>query len=169
MSTSLKTIRVAIGALIGLLVIVAIALLLFLDANAFKPRFEAAVSEIFGMEAKVGGRLGVGFFPNVRVILEDVHIRNRGTKVATAREARIGIDFLSLLHKRVQIEAIALEHPRIFIERDHDGTFNFEQSAAARGMLPDLNLAKISLSGGRFATWTNNPGGGSRRVIAAWM
>jgi len=95
----------------------------------------------------------------VRVTLEDVHIRNRGTEVATAREARIGIDFLSLLHRRVQIEVIALEHPRIFIERDHDGTFNFEQSAAARGMLPDLNLAKISLSGGRFATWTNNPGG----------
>ncbi|MBT9589386.1 MAG: AsmA family protein [Thiobacillus sp.] len=150
MSAALKTIRFAIGAFIGLLVLAAIALLVFLDANAFKPRFEAAVSEIFGMEVKVGGRLGVGLFPGLRVTLEDVHIRNRGTEVATAREARIGIDFLSLLHRRVQVEAIALEHPRVFIERDRDGRFNFEQSATARGTLPDLNLAKISLSGGTF-------------------
>lgn len=148
MSKSLKTLSIVIGGLIGLLVLVAIALFVFLDANAFKPRFEAAVSDVFGMEVKVGGRLGVGLFPDLLVTLEDVHIRNRETEVATAHEARIRIDFFPLLYKRVQIKAISLEQPRISIERDHDGTFNFEKSVAARKMLPDLNLAKVSLSGG---------------------
>lgn len=148
MSKSLKTISFAIGALVGLLVLAAIALLLFLDVNVYKPRFEEAVSEVFGMEVKVGGRLGIGFFPNLLVTLKDVHIRNRGTEVATAREARIKIDFRTLLHKGVQIEQIALEHPRISIERDRDGKFNFEKSEAGRGPLPNLNLANISLSDG---------------------
>ena len=150
MAKSRRTITVVFGALIGLLVLVAITLFLFLDVNAYKPRFEAAVSEILGMEVKVGGRLGIGFFPSLLVTLEDVHIRNRGTEVATARAARIGIDFLTLLHKGFQIEQITLEHPSISIERDRDGKFNFEQSEAGRGPLPNLNLARISLSNGTF-------------------
>ncbi|NDP48279.1 MAG: AsmA family protein [Sulfuriferula multivorans] len=148
MSKSLKILSIVTGGLIGLLALTAIALFFSLDANAFKPRFEAAVSDVFGMEVKIGGRMGVGLFPNLLVILEDVNIRNRGTEVATAREARIRIDFLPLLYKRVQIKTISLEHPRISIERDHDGIFNFEKSVAARKILPDLNLEKISLSGG---------------------
>ena len=148
MSKSLKTISFAIGALIGLLVLVALALFIFLDVNAYKPRFEAAVSEVFGMEVKVGGRLGIGFFPTLLVTLKDVHIRNRGKELATAREARIGIDLLTLLHKGVQIEQIVLEHPSISIEKNRDGTFNFEKPEAARGPLPNLNLAKLSFSDG---------------------
>jgi uncharacterized protein involved in outer membrane biogenesis len=148
MSKSLKTISLVIGALIGLLVLAAIALHFFLNANAFKPRFEAAVSEGIGMEVKVGGRLGIGFFPSLRVTLNDVHIRNRGTEVATARQARIGVDLLPLLHKDVRIDQIALEHPSISIEKGRDGRFNFEKSGAGRGPLPNLNLAKVSFSDG---------------------
>jgi AsmA protein len=148
MSKSLKNIGYTIGALIGLLVLVAVALFLFLDVNAYKPRFEAAVSEALGLEVRVGGRLGIGFFPNLLVTLEDVHIRNRGADVATARKIRIGIDFFTLLHQGVQIEQIALEHPSISIERDRDGRFNFEKPEAARGPLPNLNLGKVSFSHG---------------------
>ncbi len=148
MSRSLKTITFAIGASIGLVILSAIALFLFLDVNSYKPRFEAAISDAFGMDVKVDGRLGVGFFPRLLVTLNDVHIRNRGTEVATARQARIGVDFLTLLRKGVQIKQIALEHPIISIERDRDGHFNFENSEESRGPLPNLNLATLSLSDG---------------------
>jgi uncharacterized protein involved in outer membrane biogenesis len=148
MQKSLKTISFVVGALIGLLVLVAIALGLFLDVNAYKPRFETAVSDVFGMEVKVGGRLGIRLFPKLLVTLEDVHIRNRGTEVATASEARVGVDFRSLLHKGVRIDRIALEHARISIERDVDGRFNFEKSDQARGPLPSLNLSRVSFSDG---------------------
>ncbi|MHB1215994.1 MAG: AsmA family protein [Thiobacillus sp.] len=145
MSTSLKVITLAVGALIGLLVLAAIALF-FLDINAYKPRLEAAVSSVTGMEVRVDGPVGVGFFPNVRVTLKDVHIRNRGTEVVTAREARIGIDFRTLLRKGIRVDRIELEHPGIAIVKDHDGTFNFERSEAAPRPLPDLNLATVSFS-----------------------
>ena len=70
MPKPLKAISFAIGALIGLLVLAAIALFLFLDINAYKPRFEAAVSDVMGMEFSVGGRLEIGFFPNMLVTLK---------------------------------------------------------------------------------------------------
>lgn len=147
MSKSHKAIGYAVGALIGLLVLAAIVLGLFQDFNAYKPRIEAAVSDVLGMEVKADGRLGLGLFPKLHVTLEGVHVRHRGTEVAAANEARIGIEFLSLFHKGVRIDQIALEHPSISIERDVDGTFNFEKSDASRGPLPSLNLSKVSISG----------------------
>jgi len=148
MSKSPRIIIFALGALIGFLVLVAVALGLFFDINAYKPRLEAAASGALGMEVRVGGRLGIGFFPGLLVTLEDVHIRNRGSDVASAKLARLGMDFLPLLQSKIQIEKIALEHPRITIERDREGRFNCENPKAAEGTLPALNLAKVSLSDG---------------------
>jgi len=148
MSRSLKIILFAVGGFVGLLVIAAAALPLFVDADAYKPWLETTSSESLGMEVRVGGRLGIGFFPGLLVTLEDVHIRNRGAEVASAKEARLGIDLLPLLQKEVRIGKIALKHARISIQRDRDGRFNFEKPEAAEGMLPALDLEKVSLSDG---------------------
>ena len=150
MSKSLKVTSYAIGAFIGLLVLAAIALSLFLDVNAYKPRFEAAVSDMMGMEVKVSGPLAIDFFPNVLVTLKDVHVRNRGTEVVSARAARVGVEFRPLLHKEVRIRHIALEHPSISIEKGSDGKFNYQRLQQARGPLPDLNLGHVSFSDGTF-------------------
>jgi uncharacterized protein involved in outer membrane biogenesis len=150
MSKPIKAITFAIGALIGLLVLAAIALSFFFDVNAYKPRLEAAVSDMMGMEVKVGGPLAIDLFPSVLVTLKDVHVRNRGTEVVIARAARVGVEFLPLLHKKVSIKHIALENPSISIEKGSDGKFNFEKLEQARGPLPDLNLGQVSFSDGRF-------------------
>jgi AsmA protein len=143
-----KIILFAIGGFVGLLILVAAALLFFLDINGYKPRLEAAASGALGMEVRVGGRMGIGFFPGLLVTLEDVHIRNRGTDLASAKEARLGIDLFPLLQKEVRIGKIALKQPKISIERDPDGNYNFEKPEAAGGTLPALDLAKVSLSDG---------------------
>lgn len=150
MSKTLKAVTYAAGAIIGLIVLAAIALSLFLDINAYKPQLEAAAAAVTGMEVSINGRLGIGFFPGVRVTLEDVHIRNRGTELVTASKARIGVDFLALLNKSVRIRKVELEHPRFTIERGRDGRFNYERTDAVRSPLPGLNLAKLSFSDGTF-------------------
>jgi len=113
-----------------------------------------------GMEVRVGGRLEIGFFPNFLVTLNDVHIRNRGTEVVTAKEARIRVDFLPLLRKEVRIQKIVLDHPSISIVRGSDGKFNFQKSEKARGILPNLNLAKVSFSDGTFRYQDKQSGNG---------
>ncbi len=148
MSKSLKIILFSVSGFVGLLVLVAVALLLFVDVNAHKPRLEAAASEALGMEVRVGGRLGLSFFPGVHVTLDDVHIRNRGTDIASAKQARLGIDLLPLLYNEVRFGTIALKRLTIFIERDRDGKFNFEKPDDAKGTLPVLDVAKVSVSDG---------------------
>ncbi len=146
MSKSLKIILFATAGFVGLLVLTALTLLLFVDANAYKPRLEAAASGALGMDVSIGGRLRIGFFPGPHVTLEELRIRNREADVAFAKQARFGIDLLPLLQKEVRIGKIALKQPRISIERDRDGKFNFEQPEAAGAVLPALDLAKLTLS-----------------------
>ena len=143
-----KSHKIILGGLVGLLVLIALALLLFVDANAYKSRFEAAASGALGMEVRVGGRMGIDFFPSLSVTLEDVHIRNHGEDIVSAKEARLGIDLLPLFHKEVRLGKLALQHPSFSIERDSDGKYNFDNSEAGRGTLPALNLGKVSLSDG---------------------
>ena len=150
MSKATKIILFTVGGFVGLVVLVAGALLFFVDANAYKPRLEAAASEALGMEVRVGGRLGIGFLPGLFIKLEDVHIRNREADVASAKEAGIGIDLFPLLKKEVRIEKIVLKHPGIFIEREPGGKLNLEKPEPVGGTLPALNLAKVVLSDGSF-------------------
>ena len=148
MSKSRKIILLAVSGLVGLLVFASVAVFLFVDANAYKPRLEAAASGALGMDVRVGGRLGIGFFPGLLVTLADVHIRNQGADIASVKEVRLWIDLLPLLHKEVRIGKIALKQPRISIERDRDGNFNFANAEVAGGRLPALNFVRASLSGG---------------------
>ena len=164
MSRSHKIILVAASGFVGLVVLVVVAVFLFVDVNAYKLRLEAAASSALGMEVRVGGRLGIGFFPGLLVTLEDVHIRNRGTDVASAREARLGIDLLPLLRKQVRIGKIVLKQLRISIERDRDGKFNFEKAEAAGGTLPALDLASVSISGGTLLYADKQSGEGFEAV-----
>jgi AsmA protein len=158
MSKSLKIILSAVSALIGLLVLSAVALRLFGDVNAYKPQLEVAASGVLGMEVSIGGRLGIGFFPGLLVTLEDVQIRNRGVDVASAKEASLGIDLLPLFQREVRIDKIALKHFRVSIERGRDGMLNVEKPESAGGTLPVLDLAKVSLSDGTIL-YTNKLSG----------
>jgi AsmA protein len=145
MSRSRRFLLFTVIGSVALLILVAAGLLLFVDANVFKGRLEAAASEELGMEFSVVGRLGIGFFPGVRVTLEDVHIRNRGLEVASAKEATLAIDLLPLLSKEVRIEKIALKSARIVIESDRQGLFNFERPQQDRSPLPVLDWPNVSL------------------------
>src|SRR4030065_1911129 len=78
MANKRKIALFAAGGLLALLLLAVVALVLFGDVNAHKPRLEAASSDALGMEVRIGGRLGIGFFPGFHVTVEDVRIRNRG-------------------------------------------------------------------------------------------
>jgi uncharacterized protein involved in outer membrane biogenesis len=147
----------AAGGLFALLLLAAVALVLFVDVNAHKPWLEAAASDALGMEVRIGGNLGIGLFPGFHITVEDVRIRNRGADVASVKETVLGIGFLPLLHKELRVETIGMKRPRISIEQDRDGKFNFEEpegeagkktSEDAKGTRFSLDVAKISLSDG---------------------
>ena len=105
----------------------------------------------------IGGKLGIGLFPGFHIAVADVGIRNRGADVASAKEAILGIELLPLLKRELRIAKIGMKRPRISIEQDRDGKFNFEtpEGEAGKktagepgGMRFSLDVARITLSDG---------------------
>ncbi|NTV00529.1 MAG: AsmA family protein, partial [Methanoregulaceae archaeon] len=160
MSKSLKSILFVIAGLIGLLISISVALFLYVDTSAYKPRLEKAASEALGMDVHVGGRLGISFFPGLHIRLDDVHIRNQEMDIASAEEASLEIALLPLLHKEVRLRRIGLQRPRITIKRNSDGTFNFQKRKGTRGTSHALDLKKLSLSDGVFLYGNEQTGKG---------
>lgn len=150
MSKSLKSILFAIVGLIGLLSLISVALFFFVGTSGYKSRLEKAASEALGMEVHVGGRLGIAFFSDLHVRLDDVHIRNREMEIASAKEANLEIALLPLLHKEVRIRRIGLQRPRISIKRDRDSVFNFEKRKETKRTFFTLDLDNLSLTDGAF-------------------
>jgi uncharacterized protein involved in outer membrane biogenesis len=150
MSKSLKIILFAMVGFMGVVILISVALIYFMDAGVYKPRMEKAASEALGMDVQVGGRLRIAFFPGLQVRLDDVRIRNRGMDIAAAKEASLKIDLLPLLYKEVRIRSIGLQRPRISIKRDRDGVFNFEKQKEAKKTFLTLDLHNLSLSDGAF-------------------
>ncbi|MFO7606955.1 MAG: AsmA family protein [Desulfurivibrionaceae bacterium] len=146
MSKSLKIILYAVGGFCALIIGIAVAVMYLVDLNSYKPDLEAAATRALGMEVRVGGRLGIAFFPGLLVTLEDVHLHSRGTDFASAKEARLGIDLLPLLLTQVRINKIALKKPMVSIERDRDGRFNFEKPKATERRIFGLDLSEVSLA-----------------------
>ncbi len=85
-------------------------MLFLLDANAYKVRVEAAVSQAWRMQIKVAGTMGITFSPGLLITLADVQVRNRGNDVASAKQAKLGIQIVPLLVGEVRITSLALSH-----------------------------------------------------------
>ena len=148
MPKTIKIVLMTAGGLVGLLILAAGALLLLVDANAYKPRLEAAASKALGMEVKVGGPMGIRFAPGLVVTLRDVHGARRGEEVASAAAARLGIALLPLLHKQVRVTSVALQQPTIAVARDRDGRLDLAPPKWAESLPTGLELAKLSMAGG---------------------
>jgi uncharacterized protein involved in outer membrane biogenesis len=146
MSRLPRIVVLTVFGVVVLLVLVVAAMVFLVDAKVYKARLEAATSAALGMEVSVGGRVSMAFFPGVLFTLEDVHMRNRGVDVASAKEASLAIDLLPLLQKEVRVQKIVLKHARISVERGRDGQFNFEQAEAAEGNSSALDWPNVSLS-----------------------
>jgi len=146
MPKSYKIILCAVGGFCVLIAGIAAAVSYFVDFNSYKPGLEAAATRALGMEVRVGGRLGIAFSPGLLVTLEDVHLHSRGADFASVEKARLGIDLFPLLQKQVRVNKIILNQPRVSIERDRDGRFNFEKLLTAERTIPDLELSEVSLA-----------------------
>lgn len=154
----------ALGGLAAVLLLVALAALLFVDIDAYRPRVEAAASEATRMSVKVEGPMRIRAIPRLHLALENVRIRNGGVELAFAEEAVVTVALLPLLQRELRFGAMTLDRVRVSIERDREGGYNYERppgsATAFRALaLPELNLPNLTvvytdrLSDNRIEFW----------------
>lgn len=145
MPKALKVGLLALGALAGIVVLGALAVMAFVDVEDFKPRVESAASGALGMEVTVAGPLRIGFLPGLHVAMGNVRVRNGGSQLALVETVELAIDLLPLMKRELRYSGIVLRRARISIERGRDGRYNFQKPAGPGAAFRPLDLKRVSL------------------------
>jgi uncharacterized protein involved in outer membrane biogenesis len=131
MSATKRNVLFVSGGIITLFVLAIITLVLFVDLSAYKPRIEAAASDVMGMEVRINGKIGIVFSPGFNVLLKDISIKNRGVDIVHSEKVRIGLKLIPLIWHKVRITEFGLIKPEFSMERYKDSRFNFETPGKA--------------------------------------
>jgi uncharacterized protein involved in outer membrane biogenesis len=155
MTPKQKRILFVLGCVAALLVFAITALVFFIDVNVYKPRIEAAASDAMGMDFKIGGKIRIVLLPRFGVSLENVVIKKGELNFLSAQKVRIGLKLLPLIKREARISEFTIIEPKITIERDKNGRFNFEgpmQKPAKEKKLPValLTMGSFVISNGEL-------------------
>jgi AsmA protein len=135
----------AIGGTVAVLVLAALAVLFLVDANSWKPRVEAAASAAMKMDVTVEGPMGIAFFPGLRLTLANVRVRNLGSEIAFAEEAKISIAPLSLFEDEPRFGDVAVDRARISVEW-RDGKYNHQRPLEDIAAISALDVDAVSFT-----------------------
>jgi AsmA protein len=107
-----RFVAIAVAALIAVLVVGAIALLVFVDPNRYRQEIETAVQTHTGRQLTINGKLELKVFPWLALSVHDVQLGNPpgfgSQPFATVQNISIGVKLLPLLGKRLQVSRISV-------------------------------------------------------------
>ena len=134
----------------GILLVISLVILVVLfNIKALKPRIESAASSALGMDVRIGGEMSLFFSPYFGVSLADISVKNGGADVATMAKMKVGLKFLPLTRRMVEITRVELFKPVISVVRLKSGRLNIE-SPGGQGLGNPVILKKLIISQGNL-------------------
>lgn len=128
MSPWIKRILIALGALVLLVVVAAVAVVAFFDPNQYKGAIVQAVKDKKNRTLKIEGDLKLTLFPQLGVDLGRTTLSEFGNDKAFAsvESAHVAVAVMPLLSKRVVVDKVKVDGLRATVIRRRDGHFNFD-------------------------------------------
>ena len=145
-----KTLLVTGGVLLLGAIAATVSFFLLLDVNRFRPSIESTISDATGLEVRIRGKMKLSFFP-FGVAARDIHVAGTKGDIVSVESLRLAADLLPLARKRLKVTRCVLVKPAVTIEREVDGTYNFERPErrpATGGPGVAFSLDRLTLSGG---------------------
>jgi AsmA protein len=156
---------------VGVIIVIAIAIPFFVDANTFRPKLESELSGTLGREVKVGN-LSLSLFSGA-VKADNIAIADDSTfsnnPFVQAQSLKVGVEMMPLIFsKALHVTEITLNDPQISLVHSEDGTrWNFsslgskgptepvqpksaETPAPSSSGTPDVTVAKFTVNNGRL-------------------
>lgn len=147
-----KKVILAMAIVAACLAAAAAGLYLWEKAAPFKPRVQAALSRALGMDVSIKGGMGISLLPGPGVTFKDMDVRSRGTDLLSAGRVRVGLRLLPLLKRKVDLGSVELRDAAVSIEREKDGSYNFERGPEKekkeKAAIPEVG--KLAVTGGNF-------------------
>src|SRR5215467_12233083 len=163
----MKRILKIVGIVIAVLIVIAIAIPFFVDANTFRPKLESELTEALGRQVKVGN-LSLSLFSG-SVSADNISIADdpQFSKSAfiTAKSLKVGVEMIPLIFsKTLNVTELTLNQPEISLVKSENGErWNFSSLGSKSGAAaetkkaepatsgnPNLTVAKLNVKDGRL-------------------
>ena len=136
MKRVLKILGLAVGAVVVLLVVVAVAVTLLFDPNDYKDEITAAVQEATGRQLTLDGDLELAVFPTIRIAVGSASLSNApgfgNEPMARIGSAELRVALFPLLAQRIEVSRAHLEGLELNLARNRAGANNW-QDLGGRG------------------------------------
>ena len=153
MNRTLKILGFAVGAVVLLLVIAAVAVTMLFDPNDYKDEITAAVEKATGRKLTLDGDLELAVFPTIRIAVGSATLSNApgfgDEPMARIGGATLSLGLLPLLAQRIEVSQARLSGLELNLARDRRGTNNWQDlsgSTATEGAAPAADSAGGSAS-----------------------
>ena len=157
-----RFVLIALGAVVALILLVAVCLPLFLNADSFRTRIESTLTKSLGRKVSIGKlELSVwsgGLVATNASVADDPAFSNQ--PFIQADSVKIGVELLPLiLSKQIRISGFSLLSPKVQLLRAANGTWNYStigksastaQDADTKQAFPDLTVGHVTVENGRF-------------------
>jgi len=162
----MKRILKIIAIVIGLLIVIAIAIPFFIDANTFRPKLESELTDALGRQVKVGN-LSLSLFSG-SVSADNISIADdpafSKSAFVEAKSLKVGVEMIPLIFsKTLNVTELTLKQPEISLVKSENGEkWNFSSlggnntsaakpaAPASSGGNPNLSVAKLNVNDGRL-------------------
>lgn len=163
----MKRILKILAIVVGLLIVIAIAIPFFVDANTFRPTLETDLTTALGRQVKVGN-LSLSLFSG-SVSADDISIADdpafSKSPFVQAKSLKVGVEMIPLIFsKTLNVTELTLNQPEISLVKSENGEkWNFSNlggsnpsaskpaaSPAPSSGNPNLSVAKLNVNDGRL-------------------
>jgi len=148
---------------VALLVLIALALPFLIDANQFRPRLEAALTQALAREVRLGD-LKLSIFSG-GVAAADLSIADdpefSKTPFIQAKSLKVGVELQPLIFsKKLNVTGIEIDAPEIDLIQSGTGAWNFASlgaknstatPASSTGSVQDLTVKLVKITNGRLS------------------
>jgi len=137
-----------------LVIVIAAALIIpqFVDIKKYKPVIEEKVTQATGRSFALGDDMDLSIFPWVGVKLTDIHFGNPNgyaqKDMVSVKNFEVRLKVMPLLSKQIEVKTFVLDSPVIYLERQKDGTANWEGFGQA-GTQKDKPEKEVPASSGQ--------------------
>ncbi len=162
-----RPLLIVLGSILALILLVAIAIPLFLNADAFRTRIETALTTSLGRKVTLG-KLDLSVLTG-NLVAGDASIADDPAFSAEpflqASKVKIGIEMLPLVFSReIHITGFSIDSPKITLLRAANGTWNYSTIGSAQQntasnkesstLIPNLTVGHVTISNGQLTVGT---------------
>jgi hypothetical protein len=158
-----RTLLIVLGSIVAFILLVAISIPLFLNADAFRTRIETALTTSLGRKVTLG-KLDLSVLTG-NLVAENATIADDPAfstqPFLQASKVKIGIEMIPLiLSHEIHVTGFAIDSPKINLLRAANGTWNYstigraQQNTAANKesstLIPNLTVGRVTISNGQM-------------------